>query len=177
MLSVIYRYITRPYSTIARDFAPLDTAALVVLFGAVAAAAQGPVGFGMSGPPLFVIVFYFIAAVLVWAIQTALIEFVAQLLGHSTPRLVLFSWLGMAQLPLAATVPLISISLTFPSVLPMTSVLVGLCQLSWIGLQIMTLKKLYSVTWVRAILLYLAPFLSVVAAILFLIISFGVMSW
>ncbi len=178
MLSVIYRYITDPFSTISRAFAPVDAAALVVFLAAVSTATQGQLGFGsMGGAPVGVVLFYFVAAVLVWAIQTAFIEFIAQLFGHTTPRLVLFSWLGMAQFPLALVLPLTSISLTFPVVAPLTGMLAGLCQLAWFVLQIMTLKKLYAVTWVRATLLYLAPFCAVVAGILFLIISFGMMSW
>ena len=178
MLSTIYRYITDPHSTIARDFAPVDSAALVVFSAAVSTATQGHLGFGTIGAaPVWGVLFYFVAAVLVWAIQTAFIEFIAQLFGHTTPRLVLFSWLGMAQLPLAATLPLLTISLTVHRVAPLIGMLVGVCQLAWFVLQIMTLKKLYSVTWVRATLLYLAPLLAVVAAILFLVISVGMMSW
>ncbi|NBV83322.1 hypothetical protein EBR57_04285 [bacterium] len=178
MLSLLYSYITDPYATIKRDFAPVDVAVVAVFFAAIGTAVQRPIGaewLGMS--PFFMVAVYFLGMGVVWAVQSALIEFIAQWFGHSTPRLVLFAWLGLAQLPMALLVPLTAVGTTMPTMAPIVGLLSGCARILWLVLQVMTIKKLYSVTWVRAGLLYIAPVLSLMTVAVVFVLLVGVFGW
>jgi hypothetical protein len=76
----------------------------------------------------------------------------------------------MAQLPMALLVPLMMLGGGMAA-------WGGVLQLVCLGFQLMTLKKIYGISWISALFIFTMPWLGLIAAGLFLTISYGVLLW
>lgn len=103
----VIRYLLHPLDSIeAADEGSLPslfTAFLMVVGGGISALVWVPSNEGLNP---FGMGSYLIVHIIVWGFQSMILDFSAQLLGHSAPRLSLLTWLGVSQVFLWLLVPI-----------------------------------------------------------------------
>ena len=168
ILETLYRVIVSPIDSIDPSKSPTRLAFLCVFLASLAMSAQWVPGVGNS---LFSVVIGFMGYCVIWAIQSAAIDFFAQLFGHSAPRLALFAWLGVAQLPLTLVLPLSLITFGFGGgVGGVADATIVAVEIWVIVMQVITVRQVYNVSSGRALLIYMAPFLIILMAVIALLV-------
>jgi len=152
----IYRTFLNPLSVIDSRRPSLSVVALVVLGGGISLMFWVP---NMALSPVSIVLFLMVH-ILVWVAQSIVLDFCAQLLGHTAPRLSLLIGTGMSQVYLWCLVPFKMIQQAgllgsnYIGSIGFLSILFGVLTLT----QLMVVKA-YGIPFVRSFLVLALPWI------------------
>ena len=181
MLKVIYRYIIHPRETITHANVPFAAAFLVVILASLASSMHliesDLMGRWMPHSRQAITGLAVIVGIVIWGIRTAIIEFLAQFMGHTAPRLVLFTWLGMAQAPAILSIPLGVLALVSGRFTILFTVPIAILPVVTKILEVITIKQVYRVSTLRGIFLLILPYLAVGTIVVGILLWLGLSFW
>jgi|GEM_PF-1768239 len=162
----VIRYLLHPLASIDNadgSFSPsLLTAFLMVVGGGLSALVWVPSNTGMNP---FEMGSYLVMHIIIWGFQSMILDFSAQLLGHSAPRLSLLTWLGVSQVFLWLLVPIrVMDGLPLLGHPWLVMGAVGAVVLTYLTLNQLIVMRVYQVSAVRSLLVLAMPWVLIALA-------------